>query len=100
VTRQTCEIGIKMALGSSAGRVQRDVLLSTVRLAVVGIVLGCAASVFTARLIATLLFATSKWDVATYGAMAVLLLIVAGLAGYLPARRASRISPLVALRTN
>ena len=100
VTRQTCEIGIKMALGSSAGRVQRDVLLSTVRLAVVGIVLGCAASVFTARLIATLLFATSKWDVATYGAMAVLLLIVAGLAGYLPARRASRVSPLVALRTN
>jgi hypothetical protein len=100
VTRQTCEIGIRMALGSSAGRVQREVLSGTMRLALTGIVLGCTASVFTARLIASLLFGTSAWDFATYGGIAVLLLIVAALSGYLPARRASRISPLVALRAN
>jgi ABC-type antimicrobial peptide transport system permease subunit len=100
VTRQTCEIGIRMALGSSAGRVQREVLMGTLRLALIGIVLGCGASIFASRLIATLLFGTSKWDVATYAGMAVLLVVVAGLSGYLPARRASRISPLVALRAN
>jgi predicted permease len=100
VTRQTCEIGIRMALGSSAARVQRHVLAGTLRLALVGIVLGCGASLFAARLIASLLFATSKWDFATYVGMALLLLMVAALSGYLPARRASRISPLVALRAN
>jgi predicted permease len=100
VTRQTQEIGIRMALGSSAGRVQREVLTGTLRLALIGIGLGCMASVFLARLIASLLFATSAWDIATYAGMAVLLVVVAALSGYIPARRASRISPLVALRAN
>jgi predicted permease len=100
VTRQTCEIGIRMALGSSAGRVQREVLTGTLRLALYGIALGCVASMAAARLIASLLFDTSAWDFATYGIMAVLLVIVAVLSGYIPARRASRISPLVALRAN
>lgn len=100
VTRQTCEIGIRMALGSSAGRVQREVLMGTLRLAFIGIVLGCGASIFASRLIATLLFGTSTSDIATYIGMALLLVVVAALSGYLPARRASRISPLVALRAN
>ena len=100
VTRQTCEIGIRMALGSSAGRVQREVLTGTLRLALSGIVLGCVASLFVARLIASLLFGTSAWDLPTYVGMAALLVIVAALSGYFPARRASRISPLVALRAN
>ena len=100
VTRQTCEIGIRMALGSSAARVQRDVLMGTLRLAMVGIAAGCVASVIAARMIASLLFGTSAWDLTTYAAMAVLLIVVAVLAGYVPARRASRISPLVALRAN
>jgi len=100
VTRQTCEIGIRMALGSSAGRVQREVLAGTLRLALTGIVLGCVASLLAARLISSLLFGTSAWDLATYAGMALLLLLVAALSGYLPARRASRISPLVALRAN
>jgi predicted permease len=100
VTRKTGEIGIRMALGSSAGRVQREVLTGTLRLALFGIVLGCAASLGAARLIASLLYGTSAWDFATYGAMAVLLVVVAVLSGYIPARRASRISPLVALRAN
>ena len=100
VTRQTQEIGIRMALGSSAGRVQADVLKGTLRLALIGVGLGCAASLVVARLIASLLFATSAWDLVTYVAMALLLVAVAAVSGYLPARRASRISPLVALRAN
>jgi predicted permease len=100
VTRQTQEIGVRMALGSSAGRVQRMVLSGTLRLAVIGVVLGTAASVGAARLIQSLLFATSPWDAATYVWVVVALVAVALLSGYLPARRASRINPMVALRGN
>jgi predicted permease len=100
VTRQTQEIGIRMALGATMGRVQRQVLGGTLRLAVIGIALGAAVSLATARLIASLLFATSPWDGLTYVAVALALLAVAFVAGYLPARRASRIDPMVALRAN
>jgi len=99
VTRQTQEIGIRMALGASASHVRRRVLMSTVRLAVIGVALGAAVSIETARLIASLLYATSPWDTVTYCAMAVALLAVAAIAGYVPALRASRIDPLVALRS-
>jgi ABC-type antimicrobial peptide transport system permease subunit len=87
-----------MALGASAGLVQRQVLGGTLRLAGMGIVLGSIVSLMAARLIASLLFGTSPWDVTTYVAMVVGLMLVAAVSGYLPARRASRISPLVALR--
>jgi len=100
VTRQTQEIGIRMALGASAGIVQRHVLAGTLRLALIGVVLGAAASFAGARLIASLLFETSPWDAATYVSMAIALLAVAGLSGYIPAFRASRINPTVALRAN
>jgi ABC-type antimicrobial peptide transport system permease subunit len=100
VTRQTQEIGIRMALGSSAARVQQQVLAGTLRLTFIGITLGCVASVAMAKLIATLLFDTSAWDLATYAVMALILVTVAAISGYIPARRASRISPLVALRSN
>ena len=99
VTRQTQEIGIRMALGASASHVRKQVLKSTLRLATIGVVLGAAVSILTARLVASLLYATSPWDAATYIGMAVILLAVAAVAGYVPALRASRISPLVALRT-
>ena len=98
VTRQTSEIGIRMALGASAGIVQRQVLVGTLRLAFIGVVIGAVASLATAKFIASLLFATSPWDGATYIAMAVALIGVAAVSGYIPARRASRISPMVALR--
>jgi predicted permease len=100
VTRQTQEIGIRMALGASASHVRRQVLTSTLRLALVGIVIGAVASLFTAKFIATLLYGTSPWDAATYVAMAAVLLAVAALSGYIPALRASRINPMVALRAN
>jgi putative ABC transport system permease protein len=98
VTRQTQEIGIRMALGENAAQVRRRVLMKTLRLATVGVALGAVVSVMTARLVASLLYATSPWDGATYIGMAVVLLAVAAIAGYVPALRASRIDPLVALR--
>jgi predicted permease len=100
VTRQTQEIGIRMALGATAGHVQRRVLEGTLRLALIGVAIGTVASVVTSRVIATLLFGTSPWDVPTYIGMIAALLGVAALSGYIPARRASRINPTVALRAN
>jgi len=98
VTRQTQEIGVRMALGASPQHVRQRVLKSSLRLAAWGVAAGAVVSLGFARLVAALLYATSPWDVATYCGMAVALLAVAAVAGYLPALRASRISPLVALR--
>jgi predicted permease len=100
VTQRTQEIGIRMALGASRGRVQRGVLGKTLGLVLAGLVVGTLASFGVARMIASLLFGTEATDPLTYGGMIVLLMVVALVAGYLPARRASRIDPLVALRTN
>jgi ABC-type antimicrobial peptide transport system permease subunit len=100
VERQTQEIGIRMALGASRARVQLAVVAKTLRLALAGIAAGLAASFFVAQLVASLLFGTQPVDPLTFGAMTGLLLLVALLAGYLPALRASRIDPMVALRTN
>jgi ABC-type antimicrobial peptide transport system permease subunit len=100
VTRRTQEIGIRMALGARAASIQRQVLSSALRLVIIGIAVGAIVSVATARLVASLLFATSPWDAATYCAIAVALLAVAVVSGYLPARRASQIDPMVALRTD
>jgi predicted permease len=100
VTQRTEEIGIRMALGATVSRVVGNVLLSTLRLAITGIVLGTAASLGVARLITSLLFNTSPWDAATYSAMVVILFIVALASGYIPARRAARINPTIALRSN
>ncbi len=100
VTRQTPEIGIRIALGASAGRVQRQILGGTLRLALAGMMLGTLAALAVARVIASLLFATSPWDLPTFLGMAVALLLVAMLSGYIPARRASSINPMDALRSN
>jgi predicted permease len=100
VTRQTPEIGIRMALGASTGRVQRQVLAGTLKLAFAGMVLGTLVALAVARVIASLLFATSPWDLPTYLGMALALLLVATVSGYIPARRASCINPMEALRNN
>ena len=100
VTRQTPEMGIRMALGASTGRVQRQVLAGTLRLAFAGMALGTLGAFAVAKLIASLLFATSPWDLPTYLGMALALLLVASASGYIPARRASSINPMEALRSN
>jgi predicted permease len=100
VTRQTQEIGIRMALGATPARVQLDVIKRTLRLALLGVAFGVVASFAVARLISSLLFHTAPTDPLTFLGMVILLSGIALLAGYLPARRASRIDPIVALRTN
>jgi ABC-type antimicrobial peptide transport system permease subunit len=89
-----------MALGATEARVRFDVIWKTLRLALIGIAVGVIASFAVARLIASLLFQTAPTDPLTFAGMVVLLGGVALLAGYLPARRASKIDPMVALRTN
>jgi len=100
VTRQTQEIGIRMALGATQSWVQFDVIGKTLRLALIGVGVGIIASLVLARLIAALLFQTAPTDPLTFVGMVAILGMVALLAGYLPARRASKIDPMVALRTN
>lgn len=98
VTRQRPEIGVRMALGATAGRVQRQVLANTLRLTFAGIGLGAAIAIVVAKAIASLLFATSPWDLPSYFGMACVLLVVAAVSGYIPARRASLVNPMEALR--
>lgn len=98
VTQQTKEIGIRMALGATVGRVQFDVLLKTLWMTVGGIAIGTAAALIAAKGIEALLYGTSATDPETFGGVILLLALVALVAGYLPARRASRIDPMVALR--
>jgi predicted permease len=100
VTRQTQEIGIRMALGATRERVQLDVITKTLRMALIGIALGTVASFAVARAIASMLFGTAPTDPFTFAAMALLLTAVALAAGYLPARRASQTNPITALRSN
>jgi predicted permease len=98
VSQRTQEIGIRMALGASAGDVQSRIVMQTLRLSIIGIVLGVVGSAVLARSASGLLFGVTAGDPLTFAVMLVVLLAVALLAGYLPARRASRIDPLVALR--
>jgi predicted permease len=99
VTRQTQEIGIRMALGATRERVQMGVMAKTLRVAIIGVALGTAASFVVAKAISSMLFGTQVNDPATFLGMVVVLTCVALMAGYLPARRASRIDPIVALRS-
>jgi predicted permease len=100
VTQRTQEIGIRMALGATMAKVQRSVLAKTLRLALIGVAAGAVASLMVSRAIAALLFNTTPNDPITFVAMVLLIAAVALFAGYIPARRASRIDPMVALRNN
>jgi putative ABC transport system permease protein len=98
VAMRTREVGIRMALGAEAAGVARLLATHAVRLVLVGVVIGVAASLLAARFLATLLFGVGSFDpVALIGAPLVLG-VAAWLAAYLPARRASRADPLAALR--
>jgi predicted permease len=98
VSQRTQEIGIRMALGASAGLVRREILWHTLRLAAMGMTIGVVASWLLTGALRSLLFGVNATDPATFVAMLAILTLVAALAGYLPARRASRIDPMVALR--
>ena len=98
VSQRTQEIGIRMALGASAREVQGRVMLQTFRLAAIGMALGGAASWLLVRAASGLLYEVTPRDPVTFFGMIVILTFVALVAGYIPARRASRVDPMVALR--
>jgi predicted permease len=98
VNQRTQEIGIRMALGASARDVQGGIIRQTLKLAAIGMALGTIASWIMAQSAGGLLFGVTARDPGTFLAMLLVLTIVAIVAGYLPARRASRIDPMVALR--
>jgi predicted permease len=100
VTQRTVEIGVRMALGATTSQVQLSIIARTLRLALIGFIAGAIASFFLSGAIAALLFDTTPTDPVTFAAMVLILGLVALLAGYIPARRASRINPIQALRSN
>jgi ABC-type antimicrobial peptide transport system permease subunit len=98
VSRRTRDIGIRLALGASRRDILSGVLGEGGRLALIGTVLGLVASIGLSRVLATLLFRVSAIDPLTLGSMAILLLLVTLAASYIPARRATNVDPLVAVR--
>ena len=98
VARRTNEIGIRMALGARGGNIALMILKETLYLVLAGLVIGVPAALLGAKLISAQLFGLKPTDPLTLIGAAVVLMIVALLAGYLPARRASRVNPLNALR--
>lgn len=98
VSQQTREIGIRMSLGAQRNEVLRLVIGQGLRLALAGLVLGLLVSLVLTRVLATLLFGVSPYDPVTYGGVSLGLMAVAILACYVPARRATRVDPIIALR--
>jgi ABC-type antimicrobial peptide transport system permease subunit len=98
VTQRTQEIGIRMALGASAAALQASILRQTMVLAAMGVSIGLFASWGLSRAISSMLFGVPADDPVTFLGTIVILTAVAAMAAYLPARRASRIDPTVALR--
>ena len=98
VSRRTSEIGIRIALGAQRGGVVGMVLRESMIMVAVGVVLGLVAAVAASRLLTAILFGLSPTDVWTMAAAILLMIVVSLAAGYLPARRASRVDPMVALR--
>ena len=98
VTRRAQEIGVRMALGAEAKVVRRMFIWQGTRVTLIGVVVGVAAAVGLTTYVQTLLYGVERLDVTAFAGMSTLMLAVAFVASYLPARRASRVDPLVALR--
>jgi len=98
VTQRTQEFGVRIALGADRGNILRDVLGRAVRLASIGIVGGAVLAAVAARGLSTLLLDVSPFDPLTYGVVSLTLIGVCLVASFIPARRATRVDPIVALR--
>jgi predicted permease len=98
VAQRTREIGVRMALGANRSQVLTMVLRQAMSLVVVGIVIGVAGALALSRVVGRLLFGLATTDPSTYGSVGAILLLVALVASWIPAWRASRVDPLLALR--
>jgi ABC-type antimicrobial peptide transport system permease subunit len=98
VTTRTHEIGVRMALGATAGIVQREILGGALTMAAGGIVVGSIAGVFATRYLQSTLYGVSRLDPSTYVAGAIVALLATLLGAFMPARRTSRIDPMISLR--
>jgi ABC-type antimicrobial peptide transport system permease subunit len=98
VARRTRELGIRAALGAAPGDLVRDVVLGGVQLAAIGIAAGCVGAMLAGRLLTSMLYGLTPRDPATLAGAVAVLALVAIVACWLPARRASRIDPVAALR--
>ncbi|HEV2448778.1 MAG TPA: FtsX-like permease family protein, partial [Candidatus Sulfopaludibacter sp.] len=100
VSQRTQELGIRMALGASARDLEGRIIGQTLALAAAGMLLGSVSSWAISRAFSTLLYGVTATDPVTFLVMLGVLTVVSALAGYLPARRAARIDPMLALRAN
>jgi ABC-type antimicrobial peptide transport system permease subunit len=98
VTRRTQEIGVRIALGAARQNVLSMILRETLRLTSIGLAIGIASALSVSQLIGNMLYGISAQDPVTLAAVSILLTAVAALAGWIPARRATRVDPMVALR--
>ncbi len=98
VSLRTREIGLRMAIGASPGDISTMILGGGMKLAAIGVVLGLAAALALSQLVESLLFNVKTSDPISYAATAGLLLVIAALACYIPARRAMRVDPMVTLQ--
>ena len=97
VSQRTREIGLRLAIGATPADVLKMVLGGGMKLAIIGVVVGLAGALALTSLIASLLFNVEPFDPASYAVTSVLLLAIAALACYVPARRATRVDPIAAL---
>jgi ABC-type antimicrobial peptide transport system permease subunit len=98
VARRTNEIGVRIALGAQARQVERLVVGRALGLTIVGLAAGVAGAAASTRVLRGLLYGVTPWDPGSYAGAVVVLVVAAALAGWIPARRAARVDPAVALR--
>lgn len=98
VTQRYKEIGIRMALGATRANILQLILARTFKLTALGIVAGLTAAFFLSRFLSSILFGVTTHDAVTFVAVPSCLIVIALLAGYLPARRATRVDPVTSLR--
>ena len=99
MSRRTSEIGVRLALGADSGTVHAMILMEGMKLAVAGVVIGLFAALAVGRLLTALLYGVTSFDPLTLAGGSVLFFIVAALASIIPAQRAGRIPPAVALQS-